>query len=106
MTAVICGVVSECADGEGILVDVAGVVNQRHHEVAGPDVVQEVAEELAAERVVAEILDDASAVRVRPGLGQFLDGRRGKPREQQRLNRGIPQRVDVGFVRQHGVGRG
>ena len=64
MPAVVGRVVTERAEREGVLVDVLRIAYQRFDEIAGADVVQQVAEEMAAERVVAKVLDDAAAVRV------------------------------------------
>ena len=77
-------VVAEGTEGEGVLVHVAGVAEKGLDEVAGADVVQQVAEEVAAERVVAEVLDDAAAVGVRPGLEELFRRGAGKPRQQER----------------------
>ena len=64
MAGVVGGVVRERAERERVLVDVARLADHRLDEVAGADVVQQVAEEMAAERVVAEILNHRSAVGV------------------------------------------
>jgi hypothetical protein len=63
--------------------------------------VQQVAEKPAAERVIAEIMNDAAAIREGPRFHQGGFGRLRKSRQQQRLDRRIPRRIDHRFVRQH-----
>ena len=75
MSGVVVRVVSQRTERERVLVDVARVTKQRFHEVARPDVVQEVAEEFVAKRVVAEILDDRPAIGIGSRLVQHLWGR-------------------------------
>ena len=72
MAARVVGVVGERAQRERELVDVARVPDQRFDEVAGSDVVHEIAEELVAERVVAQILNHRSAVRERPRANEIV----------------------------------
>ena len=64
----------------------AGVAQQRLDEVAGADVMQEVAEESAAERVVPEILDDRTAVGERTRAQERVRVRTGKAPPEQRFD--------------------
>ena len=86
MPRVVVRVVCERADGEREFVDVPGVAQQRLDEVAGADVVQEVAEESAAERVVPEILDDRTAVGERTRAQERVGVRTGKAPPEQRFD--------------------
>ena len=104
MADVVGGVVRERAEREGVLVDVVRLAQHRLDEIAGAHVVQQVAEEVAAERVVAEVLNHRAAVGVAARHRQFLAGGAWKAARQQRPQAGLPERVDVGFVRQHRVG--
>ena len=103
MADVVGGVMRERAEREGVLVDVVRLANQRLHEIAGADVVHQVAEEVAAERVVAKILNHRAAVGVGARLASSFARRARKAAREQRPKAGVPQRIDVGFVRQHGV---
>ena len=67
-------IMRQCTERERQFVHVARVTNEGLDEVAGPDVVQEVAEELVAERVVAKILDYRAAVGERPGTKEIVGG--------------------------------
>ena len=94
------------AQGESILVEVLRVVDQRLNEVAGADIVSQIAEDLIAERIVTDVLNDAAAVGVSVGVLSRSSGVAvGKAGEQQRLDLLVPQQIDDLFVRQDGVGR-
>ncbi len=68
----VVGVVSQGAECERELVDIARIAQQRFNEVARADVVHQVAEELVAERVITEILNHRSAVRERARTHEIL----------------------------------
>src|SRR5580765_2750092 len=103
MTAVVGRVVTECAEGEGVLVDVVRVTDQRGDEVAGANVVQQITEEMTAERIVAKVLNHASAVGVGASPQQVVRRRLWKARLQQGLDRGIPDRIDIRFVGEYRI---
>ena len=72
MARVVERVVSQRTQGEGVLVRIPGVADQRLDEVAGTDVVREVGEQMTAERVVAEVLNQRAAVCVGASLVQLF----------------------------------
>ena len=106
MPVVVRGIVPKRTEGEGVLVDVLRLVDQRFHEITRADVVEKVAEEVAAEWVVAKVLDHASAVRVGARVEQFFRRGTGKARQQHLADGVVPERIDVGLVGQHGIRRG
>ena len=92
------------AQGEGVLVKIARLPHQRHHEIAAADVVHQVAEQPAPERVVAHVLHDAAAVGVSVGFGQLVRSGGGIERQQHRLDGILPSRVHDRFVGQNRIG--
>jgi hypothetical protein len=104
MPVIVCGVVPQRTQGESVLVDIPRVTNQRRDEIAGAHVMQQVAEELAAEGVVAEILNHAADVGEAASLLNLLGARVRKAGQQHGRNCAVPQRIDVRFMGQHGIG--
>jgi hypothetical protein len=96
--------VGEGSDGEGELVGGVRVADEAENEVAGTDVVGEVAEEWLAERIVAEILNGAAAVCVCVGFVDLSFGEVGEAREQKRADGLLPGKVDELLVGLDGVG--
>src|ERR1700683_2472037 len=62
MAVVVRRVMRQGPESKRVVVDVVGIAQQRLDEVAGSNVVNQVAEKLAAERIVAHVLDGASAI--------------------------------------------
>ena len=68
----------QCAQREGVLVEILRLTKQTGDEVAGVDVVSQIAEERAAERIITLVLDDAPPVSVGVCLYQLIAGGSGK----------------------------
>ncbi len=68
MTSDICRIVRQCAQREGVLVNILAFEQQLMNKISTADVVHEVAEFFTAERVVAKVLDDGATV----GIGVRL----------------------------------
>jgi hypothetical protein len=101
------GVVGESAEGEGVLIDVAGFFRLGEHvgdEVSAADVVGEVAEEFVAEGVVSDVLDEAAAVGVGMGGADLVFGGVGKSGEEHGMKLLLPEEVDDLLVGEDGVG--
>src|ERR1700693_4433192 len=101
MALVVRCIVCQCTQRKSVFIQVSRIAKQGLNEIAGPDVVDQVAEQMAAERVVAQILNHRTTVRVGMRFLQLF--RRGirEPLQKERLDRDVPCRVDNGFVRQH-----
>src|SRR5579872_2118062 len=97
------GVVGEGAEREGVLVEVFLFAEEIHDEIAAADVVDQVAEEMAAEWVVAHVLEYAAGIGIAMRFLQLFRFGLGIPGQQQRLDVGIPSRVDDGFVSEDGI---
>src|SRR4051812_49259327 len=100
------GVVSEGAEGEGVLVWVLRFADEVGDEVAGADVVGHVGEQLAAEGVVADVLDDGAAVGVGVSLLDLIVGDGGIAAAKQGDDVGLPGEIDDLLVREDGIGVG
>lgn len=103
---IVAHIVGESADGEGQFVGGASVAEETTDEVAGADVVHQVAVEGFTERVVADILYGAAAVGVGVGFTKLRGGEIGKAGKQQRTDGGLPGEVDELFVGLKRVGQG
>jgi hypothetical protein len=106
MTLNIRDVVRESAQGEGVVIDISGFLEQCLNEIAAPDVVRKVAKEAASERVITHVLDDTTPVRIGLSLSQLVGGSVRKAFKQKRLDLVIPFGVDDRLVRQHRVCEG
>ena len=95
---VVSDVVRERTEGEGKLIHVAGLADEVGDEVAGTDVVSEIAEGRMAEGVVAGILDDAAAVGISMGEAKLFGSGIGIAGQEDRLDTGFPGHVDDHFV--------
>jgi len=65
--------------------------------------VSQIAEEAAAERVIPHVLHDAAAVGVGMSLLHFPGSRHWESLQHHFLNGGVPDRIDDGLVREHGI---
>jgi hypothetical protein len=83
-------IVRQGAEREREIVQAAGLTNEGEDEVAGADIVREVAELLAAVRVITEVLDDGTAIRVAVRLFELLGCGVRIPREQRRFQFDVP----------------
>ena len=90
MADVVGGVVRQRAEREGVLVDVVRFAQQRFHEVAGADVVHQVAEKVVPERIVAKVLNHRSAVRVRARPKNLVGRGPRKAPDKERTKSGVP----------------
>ena len=99
----VADVMRESADGEGQFVGSFGIVNEAEDEVAGADVVGEVAEERITEGIVAEVLNGATAVGVGVGLVELGFGHVGEALEEQGADGFLPGQVDELLVGLDGV---
>jgi len=105
MTARVVGVVGERAERKRKLVDVTRIAQQRFDEIAGADVVHQVAEELVAERVVTEILNHRAAVRERARTYEILRRCARETLLEQWFEKFVPGDVDRRFVGEDRIGR-
>ena len=97
-------IVRESADGEGIFIDGAGILQKPYDEITGARVMGQVAKEDFAEGVVSHVLDKASAIGVSVRLVELRFGSAGKFGKQQGANRAVPSEVDQFFVSENGIG--
>ena len=67
---------------ESVFVDIARFPKQIIDEIAGADVVRELAEEFIAEGIEAHVLHDAAAVGIRVGFAELGVRGTGKTRQQ------------------------
>ena len=65
---------------------------------------RQVAEENASVRVIAHILNNRAAIREAMRLPQIVRRGIGKAFEEQRLDTGVPRRIDDRFMRKHRIG--
>ena len=75
MSAVVSGIVRQCSQGKGILVEIGRFLHERHDKIAAAHVMHQVAEIFFTKRVVAHVLDHAAAVRIGMSLAQIVFGR-------------------------------
>src|SRR5947207_14632894 len=94
----------ERTNGESVTIEVLRIAQQSLDEIAAADVMREVAEKRAAVRVVAHVLNDGSTVSVGLRPAQVLLGCLRECFQQQRLDVGLPRRIDDGLMRQQCVG--
>src|SRR5580700_3129439 len=99
----IANVVGERAKREGQLVDVVRFVNQVGDEVAGADVMGEIAEEPVAKGIVARVLDGGSAIGVGASFTKLGGRGVGVAAEKQRLDGRVPRDIDESFVSEKGI---
>jgi hypothetical protein len=99
-------VMGDGSEGEGVLVKIAGFVDESLDKISGADIVDEVTEELTAERIVPEVLDDAASIRVRVGFEEIVFGSIGGSFLERRFEGVGPDGVDDGFVGEDRVGSG
>ena len=72
MTGDIRCVVRQCAQREGVLVDVLAFKQQLSNEISAANVMHQVAEFLTAKWVVAEILNDGAAIGISVRLFELV----------------------------------
>lgn len=96
-------VMGERADGECQLVGGVGVANKAEDEIAGADVVGQVAKKVIAEWIVPEVLNGAAAIGEGVRLLNLYGSEFGIAFEQKRPDGLLPGQIDELFVRLHGI---
>src|SRR5436309_920104 len=93
------------ANGEGILVERAGIAEQARHKIAAAHVVSKIAEEDFSKRIIPHVLHSRAAIR--KGMRNHQLSVRGfrKLGEQQRPDRVVPCQVDQLFMGENGICR-
>src|ERR1035441_2181281 len=87
MSVDVGNVVGERSQSESVLIEVLRIAEHRQNEVAGADVMCQIAEDMITEGIVANVLDDAAAVGIGMGFYQVLRRGIGKSdRKSTRLN--------------------
>ena len=104
VAVVVCGVVGERAEREGVIVEILRIVQEGADEIGAANVVHDVAEFVAAVRVIAQILNDGAAVGVSVGGAEFVVRGVRKACQEQRADAFFPGGIDDGFVSKDGVG--
>src|SRR5205807_6927597 len=97
------GVMRQCAQRKGILIDVRGFAQKCFYKIAAANIVNKITEQLVAERVISHVLNEASAIGICMGLAQVFIRCCGKFLQQHGLDGVGPQQVDNFFVRQYRV---
>jgi hypothetical protein len=105
VTGDVCCIVRQCAQREGVLVDILALEQHLTNKVSAAKVMHQVAEFLAAERIVTQILDDSASVGVGVRFFKVVFRQSGISLEQKRPDLVGPEQVDDLLVRQNGVRR-
>ena len=94
---------AECAQGESVVVDVAGVTQHPGDKIAGSDVVKQIGEFMIAEWVIAEVLNRRTPVGVGVGLLDLIGIGLGEALEEGGADVGIPSNVDQFLMREDAI---
>jgi hypothetical protein len=104
MASDIGSIVSERAQGKGVLVGILALGEQLANEIAAAHVVNQVAEFDAAEGIVAKVLDDGAAIGISVCFRELGFCESGKALEEKRAKITGPRQVHDFLVGEHGVG--
>src|SRR6185437_1268023 len=102
MAVIVCDVMGEGAEREGVLVEISGIANQSPDEISATHIVSEIAEELVSEGIVAHVLNDGAAIGVCVGLFQLVRSRVRELLQEQRFNDGVPFAVNNRLMTEDG----
>ncbi len=103
MTVIVRRVVRHRAQRETVFINVVGVVQERHDEIATAHVMRQIAEKMAAVWIVAEVLNNRAAVCISLRRAQFFGSSVGKSRQQGGFQPVFPSRINDRLVGEHGV---
>src|SRR5205085_3218793 len=102
MPIVIRGIMRQCPQREGVLVEVLRISKQSSYELPAAHVVCQITEETAAMRVIAKVLDKRAPIGVSMRRPQLFGGGVREALQKQRPDL-LPGRINDGFVREDRV---